>query len=311
VLAAGTAVLAGSALASAVTPAAAAARHLDAASGTALRVTGSVSSRSTYTPARLAALPQTTFRATARKQRVTYSGVALTTVVQDAGPAYPALKNTRNKMLRMTVTVRGASGYTATFAFGELLKDYGSHPAYLAVKQGGRPIAGGAELVVPGDRTTARWIHDVRQVTVGIATAPATSTRPAAGSPVKIIDGDRVVSLSAARLRKLPSRSFRISFSGMKGMESKKEAGPSLLAVLAAGGVQTNANTWVAATGADNYVATFTPDEQLVGGRELRLSLVQNDARLAQPRLVPAGDFYGDRYVSGVVDLYVGTGPAE
>jgi DMSO/TMAO reductase YedYZ molybdopterin-dependent catalytic subunit len=87
VLAAGTAVLAGSTLAGAATPATAAARHLEATGGTALRVNGEVSSRATYTPAQLAALPQTTFRAGAGQQKATYSGVALATLVQDAGPA--------------------------------------------------------------------------------------------------------------------------------------------------------------------------------------------------------------------------------
>lgn len=32
---------------------------------------------------------------------------------------------------------------------------------------------------------------------------------------------------------------------------------------------------------------------------------------LAQPRLVTDGDVRGGRYVSGVVDIYVGTGPAS
>ena len=40
-------------------------------------------------------------------------------------------------------------------------------------------------------------------VTVGIATAPATNTAPSADSPVEIIDGQRVVTLSAARLARL------------------------------------------------------------------------------------------------------------
>jgi hypothetical protein len=32
---------------------------------------------------------------------------------------------------------------------------------------------------------------------------------------------------------------------------------------------------------------------------------------LPQPRLVADGDVKGGRYVSGVVDIYVGTGPAS
>jgi len=73
----------------------------------------------------------------------------------------------------------------------------------------------------------------------------------------------------------------------------------------------TNPNTWVAAVGDDNYTAAVTPAEQLVGGRPLQLSLNEDGAALAQPRLVTDGDVKGGRYVSGTVDIYVGTGPAR
>jgi hypothetical protein len=42
-----------------------------------------------------------------------------------------------------------------------------------------------------------------------------------------------------------------------------------------------------------------------------KLSLNENGTALAQPRLVTDGDVRGGRYVSGVVDIYVGTGPAS
>ena len=70
-------------------------------------------------------------------------------------------------------------------------------------------------------------------------------------------------------------------------------------------------DTWVAAVGSDNYVAAVTPGEQLVGGRQLQLSLVEDGTPLAQPRLVAGGDLKGGRYVSDVVDIYAGTGPAH
>jgi hypothetical protein len=41
------------------------------------------------------------------------------------------------------------------------------------------------------------------------------------------------------------------------------------------------------------------------------LSLNEDGTALAQPRLVADGDIKGGRYVSGVVDIYVGTGPAR
>ncbi|HEX3305634.1 MAG TPA: hypothetical protein VHS32_05255 [Streptosporangiaceae bacterium] len=41
------------------------------------------------------------------------------------------------------------------------------------------------------------------------------------------------------------------------------------------------------------------------------LSLNEDGTALAQPRLVTDGGVRGGRYVSGVVDIYVGTGPAR
>jgi hypothetical protein len=93
--------------------------------------------------------------------------------------------------------------------------------------------------------------------------------------------------------------------------ELDTEVGPSLLAVLAAARIWPTLNTWVAAVGNDNYVATVTQAEQLVGGRPLQLSLNEDGTALAQPRMVTDGDVKGGRYVSGVVDIYVGTGPAR
>ena len=81
--------------------------------------------------------------------------------------------------------------------------------------------------------------------------------------------------------------------------------------MLAAARIRPTLGTWVAAVGFDNYVATVTPAEQLVGGRPLQLSLNEDGVALAQPRLVTDGDVHGGRYVSGVVDIYVGTGPAR
>ena len=51
--------------------------------------------------------------------------------------------------------------------------------------------------------------------------------------------------------------------------------------------------------------------EQLVGGRSLQLSLSEDGVTLAQPRLVTDGDIKGGHYVSDIVDIYVGTGPAH
>jgi hypothetical protein len=151
----------------------------------ALSVTGEETSPSSYTVSQLAALPQTTASVTVGGRQFTDTGVLLETLVTDAGPAYPASPlNTKNELLRVTVTVRGADRRDVTLAVGELDPAFGNHPALLALTQNGRPTARDPELVVPGDRVPVRFVPRVSQVTIGIATAPATDTspRPAARS---------------------------------------------------------------------------------------------------------------------------------
>jgi hypothetical protein len=128
---------------------------------------------------------------------------------------------------------------------------------------------------------------------------------------VEIIDGRYHVTLSARRLAALPARTLTVSFAGPGGTQAHTERGPSLLSVLAAAGLVATGNTWVAAVGDDNYTATVTPAEQLTGGRPLLVSLAEDGVTLARPRLVADGDVKGGRYGSGVVDLYVGPGPAR
>lgn len=275
-------------------------------------VNGEVSSPASYTAAQLARLPQTTLTLHIGHRPVRMTGVLLETLVNAAQPAYPDdLANTKNEPLRVTVTVQGASRQSVTFALGELSATFGNHPALLALTQNGRPIPFGPMLVVPGDSPALRTVPQVRQVTVGITTGPATDTEPTSGSPVEVIMGGGHVTLSADLLARLPSETHTVSFASGSNPQTHTEVGPSLLTVLAALGIRPTLNTWVAAVGYDNYTATVTPGEQLVGGRSLQLSLMEDGVALPQPRLVVDGDIKGGRYVSGVVTIYAGTGPAH
>jgi hypothetical protein len=313
-VAAGTAaILAGFAPAAGASQAAAGGRAVSAAAAPLVHINGKAKYPAAYTATQLAKkYTQTTFTVADGKQRYTDTGVALSTIVSKAVPKYPStITTTLNEQLRVTVTVTGGHGYQVTFALGELMKGYGNHPAYLALTQDKKPIAGGPELVVPGDSSTARWIHGVQDVTIGVATGAPTDTKPAAGSPVEVIDGNHTVTVTAAQIARLPAETLHMSISAMHGMEKKTETGPSLLAVLNLAGVKPGPDTWINAVGDDDYAAAVTPDEQLVGGRKLQLSQVEDGTRLPRPRLVPYGDFYADRFVYDVVDLYVGTGPAD
>ena len=133
--------------------------------GGSVAVTGEVNSPITYSAAQLAMLQQTSVTFTLGTRQVTDTGVLLETLVTGAGPAYPAsLLNTKNELLRVTATVRGAAHNQVTFAVGELDSNFGNHPALLALTQNGKPIDGGPQLVVPGDRAPLRLVSGVSEV---------------------------------------------------------------------------------------------------------------------------------------------------
>jgi len=195
-------------------------------------IAGEVSSPATFTRVQLAALPQTTVSVTVRSRQFTYTGVLLETLVTTAKPAFPSsLLNTKNELLRVTATIRGADhDDEITFAVGELDPNFGNHPALLALTENGRAIEDGPELVVPGDRDPVRFVRQVAEVTVGIATASATNTTPTAGSPVVVVDGNHQVTLSAARLARIIHRRHSRQMSPSSALEFGRISGRGALA---------------------------------------------------------------------------------
>ena len=85
------------------------------------------------------------------------SGVRLWDLLMQAGPRNAPAKHA---ILRHTLTVSGRDGYQVAFSFGELDPDGSADPVLVVM------TAGHASLVVPGDRTAARNVHDVARMTV-------------------------------------------------------------------------------------------------------------------------------------------------
>jgi hypothetical protein len=231
----------------------------------------------------------------------TYTGVSLETLVNLAQPLLPKAKNA---LLRVTVDVRDESGRVVTFALGELDPNFGNHPAYVVLTRDGVPLREAPELLVPGDTVPTRSLGGVVEVTVSVQSPP--TTPPPSPGVIALHDGSRTVVLSARRLASLPAQTLNVSFGGPGGIQHHTETGPLLSLVLAVAGIPATSSTWVAAVGADGYVATVTPAEATAGGRPLIVSLVEDGVALARPRLVAAGDVKGGRYVSDLTDLYAG-----
>lgn len=112
-------------------------------------------------PAALARLPQISLPvAYGTGHGVTsgrHTGVLLWDLLQQAGPRDEPGKHAG---LRHTLLVTGADGYAAAFSFGEL-DPGGTADPVLLVREGG-----GWNLIVPGDRTGARDVHQVARITL-------------------------------------------------------------------------------------------------------------------------------------------------
>lgn len=251
--------------------------------GTLVRVGGQVAAPATYSVSQLATLPGGTY--TAHRPgggSIAIQGVNLETLVDLSNPVLP---NAKNALLRVTVTVQGADGKRVTFALGELDPNFGDHPAVVALVEGTQRLRMPA-LVVPGDSTPLRWIDPVSTITVGVVTATPT-TPPAVG--IDLTFRGYQVTLTGRQLSRLPSQTLTVTFIAGTASATDTEQGPPLAEVLAAAHLPIGLTTWVAAVGSDGYVAVVTPAEAFVGGRPLLVSLAENGAELAQPRLVTDG----------------------
>lgn len=281
-----------------ITIAPTASAHSRAAS---VRIAGAVAAPTAYTVADLAALPQTTLPDDRRHRPAPdLTGVLLEPLVTAAQPELPSAKNA---LLRVTLTVQGRH-HSIAIALGEITPRFGSHPALLVT--GGRGRHAAIDLVFPGDRGVARTVADVRSITVQVA-APAVPTDLPPGA-VTVTDGHRRITITAARLSRLPAITRTVTYASGSGQQTHTETGPTLATVLRAARFRATPTTSVAAVADDGYAATVTPAEARIGRRPLLLSLSEDGKSLTQPRLVVDGDLAGGRYVTGVLGLEIRDG---
>jgi len=107
----------------------------------------------------------TTVTYTLKGHRHTAHAVPLWTLLLAAGPRVnPQIKH---HLLQFVVAVRGQDGYTADFTLGELSPDFGGRAVWVALDEDGKPLTGDGgpvQLLVPGDKKPARWVHAVRAI---------------------------------------------------------------------------------------------------------------------------------------------------
>jgi DMSO/TMAO reductase YedYZ molybdopterin-dependent catalytic subunit len=104
-----------------------------------------------------------------------YEGVALIDILQKAGLKFgDAL---RGKALATYLVVEAVDGYQAVYALPEVDPPTNDRLILVADRQDGAPFAasvGPLKIIVPGDKTHARWVRQVRSLT--IVRAPKSSS---------------------------------------------------------------------------------------------------------------------------------------
>ena len=104
----------------------------------------------------------------------TAHAVPLWAVLQAGQPLVnPQIKR---HVLQFAAAVSGRDGYTVDFTLGELSPEFGANAVWIAWDEDGKPLpedAGPVELLVPGDKRAARWVHGVSRITLtDLALAP-------------------------------------------------------------------------------------------------------------------------------------------
>jgi hypothetical protein len=100
----------------------------------------------------------------------TYSGVALSDILGLAGVTLG--KQLRGENMSKYLLVKSGDGYEVLFSLPELDSSFSDKTIFLADQLNGKPLPAGKgpfRIVVPGERKHARWIWEVRTLTVGFA----------------------------------------------------------------------------------------------------------------------------------------------
>lgn len=96
------------------------------------------------------------------EEHARFTGVPLWALL---GEAKLTDKGGKHPDLRHTVTVTGGDGYAITVAFGEFDPEFEAKTVLVAYERDGKPTEG-LQLVMPGDKRGARYVHDVVHIEV-------------------------------------------------------------------------------------------------------------------------------------------------
>lgn len=105
---------------------------------------------------------------------ITYSGVALSDVLKRAGLDFEA--NLHGRALTRYLLVEAADQYRIVFALPEFDPTFTDRLVLLATRRDGKPISdteGPLRMIVPDEKRQARWVRQVRVLSIMDAVPPA------------------------------------------------------------------------------------------------------------------------------------------
>ena len=131
-----------------------------------LEIQGRVAHPQVLTRADLEQLPSTTVSLTQVSehgpQQATYAGVLLWTLIDRAAPVDGPGRKTH---LRHTILARGTDDYVVALGIGEIDPKFEGKQVIVALTRNGAPMRS-LELIVPGDRSAGRDVHDLDELLV-------------------------------------------------------------------------------------------------------------------------------------------------
>jgi hypothetical protein len=276
------------------------------------------------TGGQLAALQQATENATIGGKKVIVVGPPVAEVLGKAG--FTSLRNCDDDDLRYWIEASSKTGGAAVLAGGELTSDGPTRLPMLALTENGKVLAA-PQLVIAGDRTSARDIQNVSTLTVGRAAPQLASaepgcnpkgfkptvTAPTLGSVV--INGAvaKPATLTLDQLRARPQVQQGVSYTSRGNLRGRTEQGPSLYAILKAADPTFGSSTkdrlryYIEVTSSKDgsaVVVSWAEIDPSLDATQALLSLVEDgESVLTQdpgPRLTMPGDAAGARYDYGV-----------
>ncbi len=129
----------------------------------ALRVTGEVTNPLSLSAADIAAFPHREVQAEIHGRTLTYRGVALNSLLEQAGVPEG------REVVRTVVVARASDGYEAVFSLAELTADFVDRLVIVADMRDGESLPddeGPVRLVSPSENEAARWVRQLYEIEV-------------------------------------------------------------------------------------------------------------------------------------------------